>query len=63
MIDEATVNARIAALEAELVAYVAQANAMVQAYQAAIGELKRLIAPPDAQTEHIEQAAVAWAGE
>lgn len=56
MIDEATISARIAALEAERDAYIAEANTQIAAYQAAIGELKRLIAP--AQTEYIEPATV-----
>lgn len=57
MIDETTIQARIAALEKELIDYVAQANTQIQAYNAAIGELKRLIAPPAAPTEYIEQIA------
>lgn len=56
MIEEATIVARIAALEADLLAYVAQANATVQAYNTAIGELRRLLAP--AVTDYIEQPTV-----
>ena len=39
--------ARIAELEAERDAFVVQANQRLAGYHATIGELKRLIAPPE----------------
>ncbi len=42
-----TIEARIAALEAERDAFVQQANQRLAAYHATINELKRLIAPPE----------------
>lgn len=57
MIEQSVIEARIEELEAELTAYVARANATVQAYQASIGELKRLIAPTP-QTEYVEQETI-----
>lgn len=51
----ARIAARIAELEKEQAAYVAQANTQLAAYQAAIGELKRLIEPAAERPEYVEQ--------
>jgi hypothetical protein len=59
------IEARIAVLEKELELFLAKGNATVQAYQTAIGELKRLIeSPEDAlTTEYIEPAIAEQAHE
>ncbi len=52
-----TIQARIAELEQALEAYVDQANKQVVAYQAAIGELKRLGAPKEEPATGVRSAA------
>jgi hypothetical protein len=52
---EEKVQARIEQLEKELDQFVVQANQQVAAYNAAIAELKKLLAPPDPDDE-IEEA-------
>jgi hypothetical protein len=46
---EDKIKARIAVLKAELDKFVIDANATIKTYQAAIGELERLIAPEPEQ--------------
>jgi hypothetical protein len=56
MIENSIIEVRIAVLEKELESFLAKGNATVQAYQTAIGELKRLIESPPTETEYIEPA-------
>ena len=46
MIDEERIRARIAVLQAELEAFVRDANARIMAYQFGIKELTDLVTPP-----------------
>ncbi len=46
MIDESIVVARVDALKQERDSYIVQANQTIAAYNAAISELTRLVAPP-----------------
>ena len=50
---EEKIQARIAELEAELKRFLEMANKQVAAYEAAIGELKRLLAPPVEEPDYL----------